>query len=244
MIPEGIVAAVAAAALLGLRHGVDHDHIAAIADLSGTAPRPARAVRLSMLYGAGHALIVLALGALAIAFGLILPHGADLVMQRVVGFTLVLLGAYVLHALFFGAGHRHLPTRLELLARGWRWLARSFTDAARDCCAAHPPLAPGPLGAFMVGVIHGIGAETPTQLGLFVLTAGVGGWFGGLMCVGAFTIGLLTTNLLMALLSAGVFNLTSARESIYRAVMLASGAYSVALGVILLLGGHPAAPLA
>ncbi len=241
---DGFAAALAAALLLGLRHGVDHDHIAAIADLSGTSSRPARAVALAMLYGGGHSLTVFTLGALAIAFGLVLPHNADLVMQRVVGITLILLGGYVLHSVLRHAEHRHVPTRFELLARCWHWVQHKFLAGAHD--HVHEPVrasGPGPLSTFMVGVIHGIGAETPTQLGLFVIAAGVGGWAGGLLCVGAFTAGLLTTNLLMALLSAGVFNFSTARESVYRVVMLATGAYSVALGVIFLLGLHVLPPL-
>jgi high-affinity nickel-transport protein len=244
MIPEPIAAAVVAAMLLGLRHGADYDHIAAIADLTAAASRPVRGVGLSMLYGAGHALIVFALGALAVAFGLVLPEGSELIMQRVVGLTLILLGGYVLHAVLMRGDGARLPSRFDLLARAWRWFARNFIDdghASRHPHNARP--GPGTLGAFMVGVIHGIGAETPTQLALFVLAAGIGGWSGGLVCVGAFVAGLLATNLLMALFSAGVLNLSAARERIYRAVMLTAGAYSVALGLLFLVSGLDLPPL-
>ena len=81
---------------LGLRHGIDWDHIAAIADLSSTAESRRRGVFLSALYAAGHAVVVLALGVLAIAFGSALPEGADVWMGRVVGATLVALGLWVL----------------------------------------------------------------------------------------------------------------------------------------------------
>ncbi|MGH7865515.1 MAG: hypothetical protein ACREQB_11015 [Candidatus Binataceae bacterium] len=239
IVPDEIAAAVAAAALLGLRHGVDHAHIAAIAGLSGPSPRPPRAVGLAMLYGAGHSLTVFALGALAIAFGLAVPHRLDLVMRRVVGITLVLLGGYVLHAVFRHADHRHVPTRIELLACCWHWVQHKFLVSEHDHVhEAMSPSGPGGPSAFVVGVVHGIGAETPTQLGVFVIASGVGGWAGGLLCVGAFATGLLTINLLMALLSAGVFNFSTARERIYRVVMLATGAYSVVLGAAFLLGLH------
>jgi hypothetical protein len=55
---------------------------------------------------------------------------------------------------------------------------------------------PGPRTAYSVGIIHGIGAETPTQLGLFVLSAGVRGWSSGLLCVLTFARGVLAMNAL------------------------------------------------
>ena len=54
---------------LGLRHGFDWDHIAAIADLSGTAESRRRGFALSMLYALGHGAVVFTLGAIAIAAG-------------------------------------------------------------------------------------------------------------------------------------------------------------------------------
>ena len=47
-----------AALLLGLRHGIDWDHIAAITDISATQRSWRRGVLLGSLYAAGHALVV------------------------------------------------------------------------------------------------------------------------------------------------------------------------------------------
>src|SRR5438105_5054597 len=64
------------ALVLGVRHGIDWDHIAAITDITSTAsadPRPAhrvalvnvRALSLASLYALGHALIIAAVGGAA-----------------------------------------------------------------------------------------------------------------------------------------------------------------------------------
>src|SRR5207248_1652198 len=48
--------------------------------------------------------------------------------------------------------------------------------------------------AFGVGMLHGIGGETPTQILIFVTAAGVGGRGTGVVLLGAFLIGLLASN--------------------------------------------------
>jgi high-affinity nickel permease len=237
MIQGGVAAAVAAAAVLGFRHGVDYDHIAAITDLTAASRRPAHGIWLAILYGLGHSTIVTLLGALSIAFGMVLPKGSDKVLEGVVGFTLIVLGIYVLSAIIRGDSSARPATRFELLRRTGRWLKSKLAGEH----AHHDPMpvdAPPSAGtAFSVGIIHGIGAETPTQLGLFVLSAGIGGWGGGLMCVLTFAIGLLAMNALMAVASAGMFHLSNVRDSIYRGVMILTGAYSLVVGALFLLGG-------
>ncbi|HYB90180.1 MAG TPA: hypothetical protein VEC38_03950 [Candidatus Binataceae bacterium] len=237
MSPHGVSAAIVAAALLGFRHGVDYDHVAAIADLTGAARSPRRAIAVALLYGLGHAAIITVLGGFAVALGVVMPVGADRLMESAVGLTLVVLGAYVLSALWTGAPGSRPATRYELISRASRWLVARLQS--RDVPVADAPSGAPPGGgtAFTVGIIHGIGAETPTQLSLFVLSAGVGGWGAGLFCVVTFAAGLLAMNALMAFASAGTFRLSSLREPVYRFVMLATGAYSVVIGAVFILGG-------
>jgi len=237
MVQGAVATAVAAAAVLGFRHGVDYDHVAAISDLTAAAPRPAQGIWLAILYGLGHSTIVTFLGALSIAFGMVLPKGSDKILESAVGFTLIVLGAYVLSAIFRGEPGVRPATRFELVRRAGRWM-RSFVFA-EEAHSHRAPIdaTPGAGAAFSVGIVHGIGAETPTQLGLFVLSAGIGGWDAGLLCVVTFAVGLLAMNTLMAVASAGMFHLSNFRESIYRGVMILTGTYSIVVGTLFLLGG-------
>jgi high-affinity nickel permease len=237
MIQAGVATAVAAAALLGFRHGVDYDHVAAIADLTGSARRPAHAVGLAVLYGLGHSTIVTVLGALSVWFGMVLPKGSDQLLESAVGFTLVVLGAYVLSVLIRNPGDLRPATRFELLRRAGRWIKWRIAGGAPESERVPVDAPPSAQAAFGIGIIHGIGAETPTQLGLFVLSAGVGGWAGGLFCVLAFAAGLLLMNTLMAFASAGMFHLSNFREPIYRGVMILTGAYSIVVGALFILNG-------
>ena len=234
MIFSGAVPAFAAAALLGFRHGVDYDHVAAIADLTGAAKRPAQAVGLAVLYGLGHSTIVSVLGAVSVWFGRVLPRGSDQILEGAVGCTLIVLGAYVLSAIFRGAPEARPATRFELIRSAGRWTKSliATTPSSRPAPMNRPP---GPRTAYGVGIIHGIGAETPTQLGLFVLSAGVGGWASGLLCVLTFAAGLLAMNTLMAVASAGMFHLSNFRDWIYRGVMILTATYSIVLGALFVL---------
>jgi high-affinity nickel permease len=174
MIHHGVAPALAAAALLGFRHDVEYDHVAAIADLAGAAKRPAQAVGLAVLYGLGHSTIENLVRALRQHPSKPNRNGAQHGDMGAVGCTLIVLGAYVLSAMFRGAADARPATRFELIrsAGGWTKSLIATTPSSQPAPMNQPP---GPRTAYSVGIIHGIGAETPTQLGLFVLSAGVGG---------------------------------------------------------------------
>jgi hypothetical protein len=84
------------------------------------------AIALATLYALGHASMVVVLGIAAIAFAAILPEWIDPILERVVGFTLVLLGVWVLYSLveaIRGGGRVRLRSRwmlaFDLVRYGW-----------------------------------------------------------------------------------------------------------------------------
>jgi high-affinity nickel-transport protein len=90
--------------------------------------------------------------------------------------------------------------------------------------------------AFAVGMVHGVGAETPTQVLLFVTAAGAGGRTAGTVLLVCFLAGLLTSNTLVALAATFGFLRASANFGLYVAVSVLIGASSVVLGVLFLSG--------
>ena len=48
--------------------------------------------------------------------------------------------------------------------------------------------------SFLVGMLHGVGAETPTQILIFTAAAGAGGKAAGIAVLAAFLVGLMTSN--------------------------------------------------
>jgi hypothetical protein len=95
---------------------------------------------------------------------------------------------------------------------------------------------------FGIGMLHGVGAETPTQVVIFVAAAGVGGTVAGVAMLTAFIVGLLTSNTLIAL--AGTFGFLSATKSwpLYVAVSIVTAVASLFVGTVFFLGSDSLLP--
>ncbi len=232
--------ALLSAAMLGLRHGLDYDHVAAISDIAAAEAQPRRAMRLGLLYAFGHALMVAGLGIAVILFQLSLPAALDRRMEQVVGATLLVLGLYVLYTDAFrrhSHDHVRLRSRVLLLADAVLWLVWRIRRACKAAPVPRPECFRNRLGsgsAVLLGMIHGIGAETPTQLLIFLLAANLGGVREGMLGLGAFLAGLFTTNTLMCAVAAGLIKITAERPRTFRTVAHLSAAYSMVVGGVLL----------
>jgi len=213
--------ALVSAAVLGFRHGLDYDHIAAITDITSVQARARDAMRYGLLYVSGHATTVALLGSLAIAFRVSLPAASDRWAERLVGVTLLTLGVYVLGTFFRPSahGHSHPRTRITLLINGMLWVYWRLTRIFGGTRVEAPQVFKdgyGTTSTFVVGVIHGFGAETPTQLLLFLLAANLGGTGAGLLGLLMFIAGLLVMNTLMCGAATGLFSLDKLRAGLLR----------------------------
>jgi high-affinity nickel-transport protein len=96
--------------------------------------------------------------------------------------------------------------------------------------------------AFGIGMIHGLGAETPTQVLIFLTAAGAGGKGAGLLVLMCFLVGLLASNCLIAL--AGTFGFLGAGRNfaLYVAVSVVTALFSAVIGIIFLFGASAALP--
>jgi high-affinity nickel permease len=241
MDPVNLRLALFSAAILGFRHGLDYDHIAAITDISSVQARPRDAVRYGLLYVAGHATTVALLGATAVVFRVALPAASDRWAERLVGATLLVLGFYVLGTFFRPGSHNHghPRTRITLMINGVLWVYWRLTLIFGGTRVEAPQVFKDGYGSrstFLVGVIHGLGAETPTQILLFLMAANLGGVGVGLLGLVMFIVGLLVMNTLMCASAAGLFSAVLSRPGALSALTLATSAYSIVVGAIFLLG--------
>ena len=199
------------------------------------------AIGLATLYALGHASMVVLLGVAAIAFAAILPEWVDPILQRVVGVTLVLLGAWVLYSIVQvvrGRGDFRVRSRwmlvFDVARNGWGMLQ------ARVHGHEHRPTPHstqyGPRTAYAVGVIHGIGAETGSQALLLAGVAGATGTGAGIVILMMFTIGLLLSNTLVAFVSATGFIGAQRMRQIYVALGVIVGIASLYIGIAFLAG--------
>jgi high-affinity nickel-transport protein len=89
---------------------------------------------------------------------------------------------------------------------------------------------------FIIGMLHGIGAETPSQLGLFFIAKSLGGVGNGVLGLAAFCIGLVAMNGLMTASLGGAFKASGHHPRFYQAIAWTGAAYSCIIGVIFLFG--------
>jgi high-affinity nickel permease len=287
---------------LGIRHGIDWDHIAAITDITSTTaaagmaeaaheeqhrsvsgphhshggsvemqahdagpgaatlapvatisrgrilgPEQLEAIRLGTLYALGHGAVVVALGIAALAFGALLPEWLDPIMARIVGFTLIALGAWVLYSVFryarAGEAFR-LRSRWMLVFDGVRYTCRRFQARLHGHEHTEPleMSSYGPRTAFGVGMIHGIGAETGTQVLLIAAVGGAAASGLGIPMLLAFVLGLLISNFAIVVMTSVGFVASQTRERIYVVVGLIAGLFSLVIGTIFLFGIDAALP--
>jgi len=234
--------ALLSAAVLGFRHGFDYDHIAAISDITSVQSDRARAMRLGLLYVVGHAATVALLGTAVIFFQLSLPRGIDRIAERLVGLTLLILGVYVLGSLFRG---NSVPrSRFQLITGALRWVhwkMKSYWHN-HDIPAPSSNLNYDAKSVLVVGVVHGLGAETPSQLMIFLLAANLGGISRGFLGLTMFIVGLLAMNTIMTASAVGVFGASSRLPRFQLVVTALTAIYSLTVGFLFLFGASSRLP--
>lgn len=243
--PKTLELALLTAAVLGFKHGFDYDHIAAISDITNVEAEPRRAMRMGLLYVLGHAATVGALGSLVISFQTSLPPAIDNWAERLVGLTLVILGIYVLGSMFHGGAKVQPKSRILILINAFRWASWRIRQLLHGKTIERPAAANWNYtkkSVFFIGVIHGLGAETPSQLLIFLLAANLGGIGRGFLGLGMFLAGLLLMNTLMTASAVGIFSLSATRERMMRIATALTAAYSLIVGAIFLFGSATLLP--
>ncbi len=94
----------------------------------------------------------------------------------------------------------------------------------------------GTATSLIVGIVHGIGAETPTQILLFLVAVQVGGRIAGAALLTAFIAGLIVSNTLIALASTFGFLRAGRSFVAYASVAVLAGSFSLVLGTLFVLG--------
>jgi hypothetical protein len=78
--------------LLGMRHATDPDHVIAVTTILSRERRVMTAARIGIVWGLGHTLTVLIVGAAIIVFKIAIPTRLGLAMEFAVAMVLILLG--------------------------------------------------------------------------------------------------------------------------------------------------------
>jgi sulfite exporter TauE/SafE len=95
---------------LGMRHATDPDHVVAVSTILSREKSIARAGWIGILWGVGHTLTILVVGAAIILFGFVIPPRLGLALEFSVALMLILLGILNLTGAMRWISHKLSPT--------------------------------------------------------------------------------------------------------------------------------------
>jgi high-affinity nickel permease len=223
-----LVTALGLGLLLGLRHALDADHVAAVSTLVARERGLVRSCLLGAFWGAGHTLALLGAGIAVIAFKLTITPGLEDAMERTVGVVMILLGGHVLlralgGLLVHGREHTH-----DGVAHRHPRLRVGSPDAA------HVHLLRLGSRPFVVGLLHGLaGSAALTLLVLGTIPSPIG----ALVYIMVFGVGSTAGMLLLSgLVGLPVALAMEGAHRVETAIQVLAGVGSVALGIWMLAG--------
>lgn len=217
--------------LLGMRHAIESDHVAAVASLVTRRPSLRHAVLQGAVWGLGHTVTLFVACSAVLFLDRVMPERVVEGIELAVGVMLVVLGLDVLRRLWRERihfhTHRHGDGTVHLHAHSHQ--GESHHDP-RHHRHAHPE--GFPVRALCIGMIHGLAGSAA----LLLLTIDGGATpLGGLVYVALFGLGSIAG---MALLSVAIaVPLQWSAESVtwlHNGLQGAVGALTIAVGGLLL----------
>jgi high-affinity nickel-transport protein len=238
----GLLAIVTVGFVLGMRHACDADHVVAVSTIVARHRSIGGAALVGMVWGVGHTITIMIVGAAIIIFSVAIPPRLALSLEMSVGVMLTVLGAMnlsgITHRLFHRlsrqtedrsdhenglihshahshGGHRHSHPHVHLIARGHQTLG-TF----------------GALRALAVGIVHGLAGSAAIAL-LVLSTIHDPLW--SAIYLGVFGVGTIAGMMLISISMAVPFALSSFSTQVERSMVLGSGLLSLGFGIFLMI---------
>jgi high-affinity nickel permease len=212
--------------VLGLRHALDGDHVAAVATFTTEERNLWRSSLIGAYWGVGHSVALLVFGSLIVALRLEVSPRVSQTLEFAVGVMLILLGANALRKLprstavhahaheHDGSSHSHLHVHLG---------DAGHTHQHRMLRVAGKP--------FLVGIVHGLAGTAA------VLLLVVGAIPSALLALGVlliFGVGTIGGMMAMSVLMSVPLAFAAGRvRTVERLLRFTAGAFSLAFGVFL-----------
>ncbi len=233
-----LVAVLSLGFFLGMRHATDADHVVAVSTIVSREKRIGNAAIIGALWGLGHTITILFVGAGIILFTLVIPPRLGLSMELSVGLMLILLGFVNLRgfkkqmdesmepkAAAMAALHRHgdvgqphshgaMDSSVDFMdARFGRW---KFYQWAR-------PL--------VVGLVHGMAGSAAVAL-LVLATLHNTHWAVAYLAI--FDVGTIAGMMVITIAMASALRYAGSRSAwINQRLAFATGLLSVAFGMFI-----------
>ena len=161
-----ITATLLLAFLLGLRHALDADHLAAVAAMASGQGGLRRCLGLGISWGVGHALVLGVVGGGVVALQVPIPPRIGLLFESLVALTLIALGVGALRGALSGRLHAHRHEHGGVVHAHVHLHVSPHPGPSRH---GHPHPIRLAFRPFLVGGVHGLAGSA--TLAILVLTS-------------------------------------------------------------------------
>jgi sulfite exporter TauE/SafE len=248
---NGLLAVTVLGFFLGMRHATDPDHVIAITTIVARHRTPSGAAVIGVLWGVGHTLTIMVVGAGIILLGWVIPPRVGLSLELSVGVMLVVLGLLNLSGVLqrvtesvtsASPGHATLHTHPHQHGDYVHSHLHGHEPESHPHRPEQTPLARldrslGTLGFYqvvrplIVGVVHGLAGSAAVAL-LVLTTIGDSGW--AIVYLMVFGLGTIVGMMLITVTIAWPFAYTGARFArLHQGLRVASGVISLVVGLAL-----------
>lgn len=212
--------------LLGLRHALDTDHLAAVSTVLAERPSFLASGAVGLWWGIGHTLTLLLVGSIVLAWGIRIPAEFELIAESGVAVLLLVLGGTLAAKLYRerwhvhshhhhdGAPHVHFHSHQRQADHRHRhWMVQSI----RPLC---------------IGMVHGLAGSAALMLMILASTKEVGA---GLFSILIFGVGSIVGMMLIGLtISVPIMYSRTINQRVFVATQGIASCASIVVGVWML----------
>jgi high-affinity nickel permease len=246
-----LLAVIGVGFLLGIRHATDPDHVIAVTTIVSRQRSIRHAGLIGILWGLGHTITILLVGAAIILYNVVIPPRLGLSMELAVGLMLVFLGVMNLTGVTQWVTDRFTPVHASrgiLHSHSHRHGENVHTHIHGHGPEVHVHLEQKPHGMFetalervglyqilrplAVGIVHGLAGSAAVAL-LVLTTIREPRW--AIVYLLVFGVGTIAGMLLITMVIGAPFAYTGKRFiNFHRGLGVASGLISVAFGLFVM----------
>ena len=157
--------------MIGLRHALEADHVAAVASIVTQKKGRSEAMRHGAVWGLGHTITLFAFGSVALLIDTLIPNQMAAILECAVGVMLLYLGLDVLWRMSRKGVHFHVH---EHHGKSHLHAHEHHHGDAASHSHRHPK--PFPIRTLMVGIMHGMAGSA--ALVILTINAAQNFWSG------------------------------------------------------------------
>ncbi len=218
--------------LIGMRHALDADHLAAVATIASQQQSIKSTIRHGAAWGLGHTITLFLFGSLVILMDTVIPQQLAAFLEMAVGVMLIALGIDVIRRVIRQRIHYHVHRHGDNQAH---FHAHSHSGEGKHASSAHQHSHDSrfPLRTLFIGLMHGMAGSAALILLTMETIDSV--WY-GIVYILLFGIGsMLGMALLSFVIAIPLRASASGLTWMHNGLQLSIGIFTTGLGLIIVL---------